>query len=65
MLHRLFLGVFGVLLMGVGLYALFFAGPFTILQLAGGSALVLLGGNMVVSAWRARESWLSRLGPLP
>jgi threonine/homoserine/homoserine lactone efflux protein len=65
MLHRLFLGVFGLLLMGVGIYALFSASPFTILQLAGGSALVLLGGNMVVSAWRARESWLSRLGPLP
>ena len=65
MMHRLFAGGFGVFLMGVGIYAVFFTGAFAILQLIGGSALVLLGGNMVVSAWRARESWLSRLGPLP
>ena len=65
MLHRLFVGGFGVFLAGVGIYAIFFTGAFTILQSAGGSALALLGGNMIVSAWRGRESWLSRLGPLP
>ena len=65
MLHRLFVGGFGLFLVGVGIYAIFFTGAFAILQFFGGSALVLLGGNMVVSASRARESWLSRLGPLP
>lgn len=65
MLHRLFAGGFGVVLVGVGIHAIFFTGAFAILQFLGGSALVLLGGNMVLSAWRARESWLSRLGPLP
>jgi len=65
MMHRLFAGGFGVFLMGVGIYAIFFAGAFAILPFVGGSALVLLGGNMVLSACRNRESWLSRLGPLP
>jgi len=63
--YRLVSGVFGTFLIGTGLYALLFAGPMTALSVAVGLALVVFGGNMVAAAYSGRESWLSRLGPLP
>ena len=63
--YRLLSGCFGVFLAGIGLYALVFAAPLTLLRVAAGAGLVLLGGNMVVAACKGRESWLSRIGPLP
>lgn len=63
--YRLITGSLGLLLIGVGLYALFFSGASAILRLVAGAALVLPGYDMVASAFKARESWLSRLGPLP
>ena len=64
-MYRLLTAVFGLLLIGVGFYAFFFADTSTVVQLLGGSVLVLLGYNMVSSACKAKESWLSKLGPLP
>jgi uncharacterized membrane protein HdeD (DUF308 family) len=63
--YRLLSGIFGVFLVCVGLYVLLFAGPLTALSLIAGVALVALGGNLTISAVGARESWLSRIGPLP
>jgi hypothetical protein len=63
--YRLLTGTFGLFLTGVGLYALFFAGTSTGVRLVGGSVLVLAGCNLVSSAYKAKPSWLSRLGPLP
>ena len=63
--YRLLSGCFGLFLAGIGVYALVFAEPLTLLRLAAGAALVVLGGNMVAAAWKGRESWLSRIGPLP
>ena len=63
--YRLLSGAFGAFLIGVGLYALLFAGPLTALRLAVGIGLVLFGGNMAASAYAAKESWLSRIGPFP
>jgi len=63
--YRLFAAAFGLLLVGVGCYALFFAETAMLVRIAGGAALVLVGGNMVWSACKARESWLSKVGPLP
>jgi uncharacterized membrane protein HdeD (DUF308 family) len=63
--HRLVTAAFGSLLIGVGVYALFFADTSTVVRLVSGSALVLTGYNMVSSAYKAKESWLSKLGPLP
>lgn len=63
--YRLLSGAFGTLLIGVGLYALLFAGPLTTLHLVVGPGLVLLGGNLLASAYAAKESWLSGIGPLP
>ena len=52
-------------MVGVGFYVLLFAGTSIVLRFVAGSALVLFGCNMVVSACKARESWLSKVGPLP
>lgn len=63
--YRLVSGAFGVLLIGVGLYALILAGPLTVLSAAGGLLLVAVGGNTLASAFANKESWLSKIGPLP
>lgn len=63
--YRLLTAAFGVLLLGVGVYALFFADTSPVFRFAGGSALVLVGYNMLSSACKAKEPWLSKLGPLP
>jgi putative Mn2+ efflux pump MntP len=63
--YRVLSGLFGLCLAGIGTYALFFAVPPTTLQNVGGAVLVIIGANMVLAALRARESWLSRIGPLP
>lgn len=63
--YRLLSGIFGTFLIGAGVYVLLFAGPLTTLHLVVGPGLVLLGGNLSASAFAAKESWLSRIGPLP
>jgi len=63
--YRLITAAFGLLLIGVGCYALFLAETAGVLRFAGGAAFAAVGGNMVWSAYRAKESWLSRIGPLP
>jgi hypothetical protein len=63
--YRLITAVLGLILVGAGCYALFLADAAGVIRFAGGTAFVAVGGNMVWSAVAARESWLSRLGPLP
>ena len=63
--YRLLTGVFGVFLAAVGLFVVLFSGSLTALRVAAGIALLVLGGNMALAAYGAKESWLSRLGPLP
>lgn len=62
-LYRLLTGCFGVFLLGIGFFALFFTGPLTIWSFLAAAAFALFGGEMVVAARRAKESWLSKLGP--
>lgn len=64
-MYRLLTAIFGLLLTGTGLYAIFLADTSTLVRFAGGTALVLTGCNMVSAACKSKESWLSRLGPLP
>jgi heme A synthase len=63
--HRLASAALGLLLLGVGIYAWLL--PETTGLLRYGSALlfVVLGANAVYCAWRAKPSWLTRIGPLP
>ena len=63
--ERYFSFAFGLFLVGVGVYALLFSHASDAWRSGGGPALILLGGNMLLSAWRGRPSWLSRIGPLP
>ncbi|GIK36091.1 MAG: hypothetical protein AMXMBFR45_03830 [Gammaproteobacteria bacterium] len=63
--HRIFLGAFGLLLLGTGLYALLFSAAGPLLRFGAGIALVVLGANAVYAACTARQAWLSRIGPLP
>jgi hypothetical protein len=63
--YRLITAAFGFLLAGVGGYALFFAETAAVIRFPGALGLLLLGYNMLSSAFRAKESWLSKIGPLP
>ena len=63
--YRLITGCFGLFLSGVGIFALFVDGSSMLLRWTAGLALLIVGGNLAVSAIKARESWLSKLGPLP
>lgn len=63
--YRVITGVFGLFLTGVGIYAAFFGVVDPIFRIAGGSLFVLIGGNAVWSAICSKESWLSKIGPLP
>lgn len=64
-MYRLLTAALGILLAGVGFYALFFAETSLPVRLLGGLACVLAGYNMLSSACKAKESWLAKLGPLP
>ena len=63
--ERLFLAVFGALLLAVGIFALAQNHVSLAWRLGGGFLLILLGGNSLFSAYRCKAAWLSRLGPLP
>ncbi len=63
--HRLFTGGLGVVILGSGVYAMRFVSSSGMFQFVGAAVLIVLGVNMVFSAFRARESWMSKIGPLP
>jgi hypothetical protein len=63
--YRLLSGSFGLFLIGVGVYVLISVSPLTSLRLLAAAALIVFGANMVASAYSGKESWLSKIGPLP
>lgn len=63
--YRVVAGCFGVFLAGVGVYVLFSGGTSPVLRWISGLALLLLGGDLAYSAFTAKASWLSKVGPLP
>ncbi len=63
--ERIASAIFGAFLAGVGAYVVFFSGAPLHWALLAGIALILLGGNLVYSAYRCTPSWLARIGPLP
>lgn len=63
--ERIFSAVFGALLFAVGVFALAQDHLSPALRVAGGLALILLGGNSMFAAYSGKASWLSRIGPLP
>jgi hypothetical protein len=62
---RSFSVVFGVFLVGVGVYVALLGGVPWYGSALAAIVLIALGGNLVYSAVRSRRSWLSRIGPLP
>lgn len=56
--------VFGIFLSCLGIYVLFVV-PGQITGVILGLALIVLGVESVVSAFRSKLSWLARIGPLP
>jgi len=62
---RVFGAVFGVFLFCIGLFALAQDHLSFAWRLGGGSVLILFGVNSLYAAFQGKESWLSRLGPLP
>ncbi len=63
--ERIFSAVFGLFLLGVGIYALLLSQAPAPWQIGGGMGVTLLGGNMLHASYRGKPSWLSRIGPLP
>ena len=64
-LYRLLTAGFGALLFVLGIYVALVADISLFWRVAAGLVLMLVGGNAVSSAATGRESWLSRIGPLP
>lgn len=62
--YRVMSLLFGLALIGSSLYLLF-GQPARALQIIGALLIMALGVNLLLAAVRARESWLSKIGPLP
>lgn len=63
--YRLVTAALGLLLVGLGVFALLWIDDSAVRRWLAGPVLLLLGGNMLWSAHQARASWVSRIGPLP
>jgi uncharacterized membrane protein len=63
--QRLLLAGLGALLVGVGIYALLAPAAPGLWRQVAALGFVALGVNAGYCAWRAKPSWLSRIGPLP
>lgn len=63
--ERIFSAVFGLFLLGIGLYVLVLGEAPAAWRYIGGAVLAILGGNLLYASGTGRRSWLSRVGPLP
>ncbi|TAN13873.1 MAG: hypothetical protein EPN34_00810 [Burkholderiaceae bacterium] len=63
--ERVFVGAFGLLLLGIGVYVLMLDGVSAIYRSMGGIVLCVLGGNAVYCALVGKRPWISKIGPLP
>jgi hypothetical protein len=65
LLGRLATGLFGALLVLIGLYALGFSEAAPAWRYLGGLAFVALGVNALYGAFTGRAPWILKIGPLP
>ena len=63
--ERVFVGTFGLFLLGVGAYAMLLGETSAAWRHIGGGALCALGINALYGAITARRPWISKIGPLP
>ena len=64
-MYRCLSGAFGGFLLFSGVYIFLFAETSFAIRCAASAVFLLLGGNTVSSAWKAKEPWISKIGPLP
>ena len=63
--ERVFAGLFGVLLLGIGIYAAFLPAVDPLWGYIGGVLLAVLGGNAIYAALRDKRPWIFLIGPMP
>lgn len=57
--------IWGGALALLGLLAMWWDTPYSLLSLSAGAALVWWGWDHLQAAYRGTEPWLARIGPLP
>ncbi len=62
--ERVFLALFGALLLGVGIYALLDGEADAVWRYLGGLSFAALGANAIHGAVIGRRPWIARIGPL-
>ena len=63
--ERLFVGAFGALLLGIGIYAVLYGPASPVWRYLGGGVLGALGLNALYCAIAGKRAWISKIGPLP
>lgn len=63
-IYRVLSGLFGVFLVAVGIYVMFFGVVGVLMRISVGLLITLLGVDAVWSAMRSKQAWIIQLGPL-
>ena len=63
--ERAFVVVFGLFLLGIGIYAVLLAQTSPAWRYIGGGVLLALGSNAVYGGLTGRRPWISKIAPLP
>lgn len=61
--YRIFSGLFGLFLTGLGVYVVFFGVVGPLARISVGLLIALLGADAVWSAIQSKQSWLAKLAP--
>lgn len=62
-IYRVLSGLFGLLLIGVGIYAIFFGVVGVFARVSIGLVITVLGAEALWSSVHSRQSWLAKLAP--
>lgn len=61
--YRFLTGLFGIFLVGVGIYVIFFGVVSLPIRISMGLLITVLGAETVWSAIQSKQSWLAKLSP--
>ena len=62
-IYRVLSGLFGLFLIGVGIYAIFFGVVGLFARVSVGLVITVLGAETLWSSVQSKQSWLAKLGP--
>lgn len=62
-IYRVLSGLFGLFLLVLGIYVVFFGAVGPLVRLGAGILIALFGAETLWSAIRSKQSWLAQLGP--